>query len=153
MTSIMEQLREKRRAAAAITTIDLAIPGYDGQLVARYRLIDPLTDGKEIADRVQRQFKEDHERLFYSFVDTLVVACDAMLFRDADGKLAVIDPDDLGAMTYDERLASFLGIESTDARSALLGVFGGNRTAVMAHHTTFMRWMEDPAGNTQLGEA
>lgn len=154
----MDVLREKRAEAAKRQTIDLSVGGYDGALVARYRLLDPLKEGKEIGERVRRQFKGDEDaQLFYANADTLIEACVGLYLRDDNGELEPIDPEGLGEpVKYDHRLAAGLGIDVDDkqpARSVLLGIFNGNKVALNVHALQFTRWMGDPTGDHGLGES
>lgn len=154
--SLMDGLRAQRAEAAKHTTIDLPIPGYDS-LVARYRLIDPLVESKEIGARVTKQYPgKPQEQTFWALVDTLIEACEGLYVRRDDGKVDPLDPDDAGdPVRYDVRLAAGLGIDPGDpaeARTILLGVFNGNKLAVNAHAVTLAEWMIDPAGSP-LGEA
>lgn len=156
----LEVLRQKRAEAARRTTIDMRVPGYDGVLVARYRLLDPLKEGKQIGERIRSQFKGDDEsQLFFANVDTLIEACVGLFERDPDTReLAPIDPEETGEpVRYDHRLAAGLGItieigDKQPARTTVLGVFNGNKVAINRHAGQVEMWMADPTGDHGLGE-
>lgn len=146
MSSALERLRVKREESANNTTVDLPVTGYGGEMLVRYRLVDPLIEGKEIGARIDREFKDDGESAeFYAKVDTLLAACQGFYMRGPDGKEA-IDPDGTGVCVYEPRLADGLGIEHECARDILLGVFNGNKVAVGMHAMRFLEWMGDPEG-------
>lgn len=153
--SILASLREKRAKAATNKTVDIAIPGYRGDLVARYHLLDPLVEGKVIGERMKREFPDDEDKMtYYALVDTLIAACDGLYLRNTEGVLEAIDPEGDGdACCYDSRLAAGLGIESDSARKTLLAVFNGNKVAVTQHSMRLQQWMADPSKNLSLGEA
>lgn len=153
----MDMLRAKRAEAAKRTTIDLRVPGYDGLLVARYRLLDPLIEGREIGDRVTAQFKGDEtSQIHYMHVDTLIRACEGLYLRGDNGTLEPIDPEGTGEpVKYDHRLATGLGFDvdpAQPARSALLAAFNGNKVAINIHAGQLQQWMGDPTGDHGLGE-
>lgn len=155
--SLMERMREKHRVALANKHHDMPIPQFGGELVCRYKLLDPLTDGKEITDRIIGQFKDDETALsYYGLVDLLIEACIGFYVRGDDGNLVLLDPDEQGPITYnDPRLAAFLGIDAGDppsARNVLLGVFADNKVAARAQGQQLNEWMADPAGDARLGE-
>lgn len=148
----MERLRRKRAEAASHTTVDLAVPGYKGDIVARYRLIDLLVEGKEIQDRMQRQFEKDDDRMHFGMIDTLIAACTGLYFRNDDGQLEPIDPDGDGPALYDHRLAAAFGYEAESARDSLVKLFNGNNLAIRAHALRLSEWFADPS-RPPLGEA
>lgn len=152
-SSLMGRLRARREEQAANKTIDLPIPGYGGELVCRYRLLDPLTDGKEIGRNVRKQFPKDEEdRLYYSNLDTIVKACDSFHVRLESGDLVLLDPDNEGPMDYgDQRLHAFLGFAAESAREAVEQVFAGNRVAVNVHAQQLQLWMGDTSGELNQG--
>lgn len=153
--SMMARLRAKRRDAASVTTVDLPLAGYGGELVARYRLLDPLIEGREIGDQVRREFPgadRDVEREFYGTCDTLIRACVGLFVKGPKGLEPLVDEE--GEMGYDHRLAAGLEIEADGtARGVLIGAFLDNKVALLSHGLQYQAWMADPAGFVQLGEA
>ncbi len=152
-SSLMEQLRLKRAEAAARTTVDLPVPGYVGELLARYRLLDPLVEGRQIGDRVVKQFEHEEERQFYAFADTLIAACVGLFLRGPDGELEPLLGSSGEPVGYDAELAKGLGLEAQTAREVLLAVFADNKVAVTEQAVRLNRWMADPSKGALLGEA
>lgn len=147
-SSPLERLRARREQLAREKTTDIDVAGYGGELVARYHLLDPLADGKEIGDRVSAQYpKQPEEQRYYALVDSLIRACDGLYLRNEDGTVEAIDPEGQGVVTYsDPRLGAGLGFEATTARETVLELFGGNRNAVIAHALQLQRWFADTTG-------
>lgn len=151
---VLEAIREKRRKLADEHTTDLPVAGYGGELVVRYKLLDPLVEGKQIGDRISAQFKgDDAGRMYYSFVDTLIVACVGVYAKVGD-RLVPINGDDQFAPTYEDTddLAELLGFEpQATARETVYQVFGCNRVALEMHAQQLTAWMADPAGELNRG--
>jgi hypothetical protein len=155
--SVMQRLREKRKSISERNEIDIDIPGYDGELVARYRLME----GHEfelIGKKVRRQFKSTADRLTYGSADTLIAACVNILIRGADDRLYPLG-DLIGLpgepIRYDDRLAEFLKFEANSARDVILGVFANNELALAQHQVKFARWTSDTSKDVSedfLGE-
>lgn len=157
LSSAKGRLRAAVQEASSQHTIDLTIPGenWKGMLVARYKRISALVEGKTINERVKRQFQTAEDRALYGSIDQLIVACVGFYFREDDGSLTLINDDGQGPMGYDERLASYLGFKADSARDTLLKVFSGleNDVLILAHVRKFNQWMEDPTSAVTLGEA
>jgi hypothetical protein len=154
-TSIVGRLRAKRRAASEKQTIDLPIPGYDGELVVRYRLLDPLVEGKELGDRIAGEFRGpslDAERGYYLAVDTLIAACVA-IFAKVNGDLVPIAGE--GTITSFEdtdALADLLAFDPLDtARKTVEAVFVGNKVAINGQSVHLNVWMLDPSRELDRG--
>lgn len=147
-SSPLDRMRAKRARRAAQTTRDFEVPGFDGELVVRYRILDPLTDGKEIGQRIQQQFGEadqEAEAIHFAQIDTLLAACVGFYAKEPDGQVPLgrlLDTPQEMAPTYaDPELAEALGFEADSARDAVVAVFGGNRIAVNAHAVAVQTWM------------
>jgi hypothetical protein len=146
--SLLDSLRAKRERLAASKTTDIPIPGYGGELVVRYRLCDPLVEGKQIGDRLLEQFKgadQESERMYFMFVDTLIAACDGIFVKVGDELVSLDEEGD--TIDYgDPRLGEFLGFTADTARDAVLAVFGDNKIAVTQHGRQLQLWMGDTTG-------
>lgn len=128
--SVLGRLRARREDLAQDHHLDLDIPGYDGDLVARYR---PLTAGEqariaakvERADRLAGNDEQAAEAQLRTALDTIIAACVEILARQ-DGKLVPL-ADVMGSgvpVRYDQQLADALGITGADsARAVVRGVF------------------------------
>lgn len=151
---VLDSIREKRRKLADEHTTDLPVAGYGGELVVRYKLLDPLVEGKQIGDRVSAQFKDDEAgRMYYSFVDTLIVAC-VGVYAKVDGRLVPLNGDDTLAPTFEDtdELAELLAFDpQLTARETVYQLFGRNRVALEMHAQQLTAWMADPAGELNRG--
>lgn len=153
-TSPRGRLLAKRRKAVAAVTKDLDVWGYGGELVARYRLLDPLVEGKEITDKVTRNYTNPTDQGFYGILDTLIAACVGLYYRDPEtGVLTLIDEDGLGPMGYDQRAAEYFGFPTDSARDTVIKIFNGYKTSILAHVRELNEWMEHPTSAATLGEA
>lgn len=144
-SSVMDLLRHRRQLRAQEITHDIDIPGYGGDLFARYHLID----GKQlnaIASRIQKTERDPAGRNLLASVDVMVAACDGLYARDRGVERGLHEI--LGEETpvrYDVRLAQFLGFEgelgdAPTARGVVLALFNGNDLAVMSHSSRLQRW-------------
>ncbi len=154
--SILDRLREKRRADGDAQTFDLPIAGWGGEIVARYRLLDPLVELKEILDRARRSFPDDPEsQNFWGQVDAMIAACVGLYARDDDGRLVPLTIGEGGEPArYTVELAEELEVATPDmkARDVVVGVFKGNKMALGAHAGSLLMRMSDPEGTLRLGE-
>lgn len=146
---MLDSIREKRARLAAATTTEIPVLGYNGELVVKYRLCDPLVEGKEIGNRVHEQFGGDDlesERIYYLYVDSLIAAC-VGIFARVNGDLVSVDEGGEMVDYGDPRLGEFLGFTAETARQAVLEVFGGNKIAVSQHARELQLWMGNPTGD------
>jgi hypothetical protein len=138
--SLKEGLRRQRQESVDTTFLDLPLPEYDNpELVGRYRMVDP----KELAamgDRLKREFKNRTELVTFGAIDSIIIACEG-LFARMPGQKELIPLDAEIPMTYDTRLADYLGFEAETARDALIQCFGGNIYAIIDHNIKITRWM------------
>lgn len=136
--SPFERLRKKRRQIAEIKSLDMDIPGYGGELVCRYKLLN--------WDHIRRigtkhSNSRDPHRLLYAQMDLLIEACDGFYYRNGSNELKPLHPDK--PVKYDLTLADILDIELGDqpsARQVCLGVFV-NDLALVDHHQDLLTWM------------
>ena len=167
--SVLGRLRARRDDLAADHRLDLDIPGYDGDLVARYR---PLTAGEqtrlagkvERAERIAGNENQEGEAQLRTAMDTIIAACVEILARQ-DGQLvplaAIIGSN--VPVRYDEQLAEALGItDAGSARAVLRGVFPRDKAGdvlpqpVSRHANEVALWMTrigSDADGDLLGEA
>jgi hypothetical protein len=146
--SLVDRLRKQRQAVAENKFTDLDIPGYNGDLFCRYRLLDG-TELDQIIRKVRRTVKDRSEQVMAATLDNIITACEELWVRDNGKERPVRDlstvPTDL-PVKYDVILAEFLGFSAElpdppTARSVVLGVFGGNDIAVSAHGARLAQWM------------
>jgi len=168
--SIVDRVRtQQKHSESADNTLDLDIPGYDGQLFARYGLVE----GKKIqmiSDKAQREYKNLADRALVAAQDTIIEACQEIFFRDPDEVDSEGKPKEISIAAYmteqgeegwdypvrfDDKLAEFFrwGPDDTDgsARNVLYKVFGKNDVAVANHNLILSRWMADPSRDPMGG--
>jgi hypothetical protein len=148
--SVMERLKQKREAIGAQTHITMEIPGYDGELVGKFKRMrwEALADVAEQAERsrVKRKQLNGH-------ADVIATACEELLIRKQlpggdfeDTPMHEVFPEDFNGtpVRFDPRLATWmeLNIEGTPtARKVVFAVFN-NDLAVTAMHNDLGAWMQ-----------
>jgi hypothetical protein len=153
--SIMDQLRKTHAEMVDNETVDLDIPNYKGQLVARYRVLSN-EELEKIAKRIRRAFKGQRDRqadmVLALAEDGLIASCTGLYFRDDEGELQQLMADGF-PIVYDHNLAEFLNVEAANARDTVLAVFGGSHRdmSVVDHYMRIIRWMRD-SGADVTGE-
>lgn len=152
VTPLLARLRAMREVALADRTLDLPVPGYHGELVARFGPL-PEVDWRRFVKQANTDTSEtvDAER------DLLIKACREILVRHDDGTLGPIGSPDEPPVRFDERLGPLLGYEATTAREALLGLVGAPQAqaAVSTMAGALVTWLSgarDEATETALGE-
>lgn len=175
--SIMESLRRDHKALVKSKTFDLPIPGYNGSLVAQYRLMG-IKELEIIGNKVQREFKKQGDRVLHASLDALITGC-LGLYYNRNGELVGLHEsigDEEPPIRFDDRLVEFLALDISDdgmmelmpkmdasdifqmgdARRTVLAAFGGNDIAVLDHGNTIGRWSSDTTREVSerfLGEA
>jgi len=162
--SITERLRQQRRDSAENKFHDFDIPGFNGELFCRYRLID----GKEldaVGVKIRTEFRNRGDRVFYSTCDNLILACEEFWVRDGGKEIPLREVEEYTGprdipIRYDQNLAEALDFTSElsdppTARSVVLALFGGNDLAVTAHGARVVQWMMKAGTEVDmlLGEA
>lgn len=156
--SVADRLRKARQSVAEQTTKDLDIPGYNGELFCKYRLLDSR-DLKSISDHVTSTIRDREEQILAAGCDTLIRACDEFWVRDKGKEIPVrelFDPPREFPVRYDMQLAEILGYddklpEPPTARSVCLGLFGDNEIALAAHNTDLSRWIMGKGNEVDMG--
>jgi hypothetical protein len=139
VTSEIERLRELRRGITENRTIELDIPGYNGLLVARYRLLDWKTVRGIVKRLENKQSQSEAEML--SQMDTIASACVELLLRKEDDSLIGMD-DSYGPVRYDKHLCELLDLPvPSTAREAIVSVFVSDM-AIVGHHAKLLTWMQ-----------
>jgi hypothetical protein len=154
--SMMDQLRRKRHELEGRKTVDIDVPGYDGMLVAEYRIIG-TKELEQIGTKIEREFKAQGDRMLFAAIDGLLKAC-VQLYYSRDGDKVPISesfgPDE-PPVTFDSRLAEFFNLNTESARDTLYAVFAENEIAIMQHSEKLGRWLGDTSREVQrvfLGE-
>ncbi len=134
--NVLGRLRAQREELLRERHLDVPIPGYRGELWARFRPIDWV----ELRQIAQREAASDDERAaLHSQADTLVTACEEVYARTADGGRIALGGDGEPAR-FDEALAEALEIKADTARDVLLAVVA-NDFAVTSLWDRVTAWM------------
>lgn len=136
-------LQQRRERLTKERHTDLAVPGYGGDLVMRYRALD-YEDLVEITDREdERKGAELATRS-----DVLIAAAVGAFWREERGELVplerVLGDADL-PVRFDARLAAATGFTGVvgSAREALSVVIPDD-VAVTRHYVEYTRWRQNP---------
>lgn len=142
-SSVRDRLRAQRQEVQRQKWCDITIPGYDGELVARYRLVDG-EELEKVGSRLRHKSKNQADRLVNGSMDTLIMACEGFYVRSQrDDQLYPIQDETGEIMRYDDRLAEFLNFPAESARDVVRGVFGNNEMAIVQHNAKFSAWLAD----------
>lgn len=140
--SVIASLRERRRKIGEVHELTLEIPGYGGELFARYHKLE-FDDINRISQKA-RESKNPNAALFGQ-CDFLIQACDTLLIKKADGSTKPMHElyPELGdePIRFDERLGQALGYEATSARKAVIGLFN-NDLALNDQANDLVLWMK-----------
>jgi hypothetical protein len=156
--SVMDRLRQHHSSMADGITTKLTIPGYKGELVAEYRVLDVTNELDKITVKNRQQYSKMGEVALYVTMDVLITACVQLYFFDGEKMRPLsesIGPDE-PPVRYDDRLAEFLGLDTSQAegsfaRETLRQTFGGNEQAIIDHGRKLNQWMSDTSAETMEG--
>lgn len=149
--SQIERLRRKRReqSEAPEAMTELEIPGYDGELWVRVKVVDWI-ELKKIGRKVSKEPEQYRELM--AQMDTLIKACVGILLRRSDGTLHPPMGQEMG---FDDRLVELLDLRSADgkapssARAVVRALFPSD-VAISALAAELNTWM--PQAERQLDE-
>lgn len=153
-TSILGGLRQSRqKIGAGAKPLDITVPGYDDQLVARFR----WTPVERLASTSKSLANIDNPatQRVAAAADALVQCNDEILVR-VGGELKPLSTNEFPVTFSDgERIAYALGFDKPDtARECVRRVFN-NDYAVIDVASKLMAWLEDTSrrvSEEQLGE-
>jgi hypothetical protein len=132
------RLRARRAAIALRKTVDLEVPGYQGDLLVRYHLLDWQVVRKLLQHLdPTRATLQESEREFNAQVDTLIQACEGLYFRKEDGTLHDLE------CKWDKTFSEHMGYDPDLAASAraVVKLTFDNDLALSAHYVELMNWM------------
>lgn len=147
--SLLDRVRARRDERLADEHLDLPVPTWDGDLVARYRVVQG-----EVWERITKRLqsgKSDPN----TDADFLVAACSSVLLRDEDGRLQPIEHEGR-EVGFDKGLASVLGLEVERAREVVAFLVGDNPVALGLLSAKVVGWMQDTSAEVEgqiVGEA
>lgn len=130
--SLKDRVQARRKALQANHTKTFDVPGYEGILKARYRVLT-LKEMTRAENRADNEKVDEETRTLYMFADVLVAACDAVLDAETD------EPAVGGK--WSAALAEDLGFDVKTPRQAVLAII--ERELVLTNHYREMRaWQE-----------
>jgi hypothetical protein len=149
-----DRLRARHQRLQQAHHEDIDVPGYDGDLVGRYKIIPP----DELRKRARLIAKVPPEqRSEIAAIDQIIAACDSLWSRGDDGQLESLLPDDDTPVRYDQRLAGILGIDSDKPRQIVREVFTVdgdlNLPALEQHANDIGLWIKDVSPEVDAGFA
>lgn len=122
-------------------TVDLEVPGYDGQLVASYRLM--TTDEVERLVKRHNKIKSVTQRNLIVAMSILGAACEVISLRVKDELQPLHEIKELPTpIKFDKRLADALGFEATQSAEVITAVFP-TEWSVIEHYRRLSSWMND----------
>lgn len=142
--TLLDGLRKKREGISKDRTMDLDIPGYDGELAVRYGIV-PWDELKVIGEKAQESRARRKELMAHA--DTLIRACRTILLKNqTTGEMQpaneiIKEYKDGEPVRFDERLAEMFKLDTKSARETLFAVFA-NDLAVTAQHNELGAWMQ-----------
>lgn len=140
--SLLDQIRQRRDERVADESLVLPIPTWDGELLARYRVVDrKVIQG--LARGVQKRSRRrggDADDGGEADADFLIRACVEIIAHDNETEV-----EETIAEGYNQELAEALGINPgpSPARGVLFYLFKDNGIAVGAHAQKVAEWMTD----------
>lgn len=140
--SLREKVQARRAALQKDTTKAFDVPGYEGILKARYRVLTWKEIG-QVGDRIAKNEKDLDKATaeLYIAADTLARACEAVYDADLDESRKDDDPLPSGSR-WSPTLAHDLGFpEPQSARQAIFAIIARD-TQVITHYRTMMDWQD-----------
>lgn len=156
--SVSDRLRKARKTVAEQHFFDIDVPGYNGELFCKYRLLDSR-DLKSISDHITSTIRDRDEQILAAGCDTLIRACDEFWVRDKGREIPVRElldePREL-PVRYDMQLAEYLGYaeflpDPPTFRAVVLGLFGNNEIALASHNNDLARWIMGKGNEVDMG--
>lgn len=157
-SSLLDGLRKSRRDTLEDTTKKFEIPGYQGDLFAEYRILEPK-ELERLGKKVMREFKKSRaDVVLYGAIDSLAAACECIYVRNEVGELQPLHEirGEEFPVVFDDRLAETLGFESNGtARSVVYDAFCQRDMAIIKQNIDLSNWLsgiEAPLGEEEPGE-
>lgn len=138
--SLLERIKTRREERLKHRHLDLPVPGWGGDLVARFHPLDRDTLKKIAA-------KSDNEQ--HGDADLLIAACDGLHMKEEDGGLQPLNS------AFDEETADKLGVPFSSARE-LVYYLCDTDLSVAVMSSKVLNWSADTSQEVDgqvLGEA
>lgn len=141
VTSILGSLREARaKLGTDADPLYLEVPGYDGQLIIRYKWI-PFRDLTRTSQQLSK-ISEPTQQAVAAAADTVVLTCEEV-YVNVDGQRLPLSTDGTPVTFGDPRLAYALGFETqASARDNAIRVFK-NEYALLQQAAEVTEWLKD----------
>lgn len=141
--SVLDRLRRKREAVMNDRSVDLEVPGYDGEIVLRCKYLD-MRVLSAIGQRVMKTEKDQAKRNIIMAQDALINACDEILVRQ-DGELVGLmqawRDEDRPVNFSSPEVAEFFGFDAKTARDCIMGVFGEKDALIASVNMKYQAWV------------
>lgn len=148
--SLKDRLRRQRQEQAENKFHDLDIPGYNGEMFIRYRLLES-TELDSISQKVRQETRNRSDRVLLSALDSLIMSCEEVWVRENGKEIPLRQYEEYEGskevpVRFNIELAEFLAFtdmlpDPPTARSVVLAMFGGNDIAAQAHSAANAQWM------------
>jgi hypothetical protein len=148
--SEFERLKAKhRKVRRNRKPLELEIPGYDGSLVAKYRVPSIPEIQARNAKVAELEEEGDEEAVLHVAMDNIAQTCVGIYLRALDGELVPLSQykEEWGnePVRYDSRLAEFFEVDATSAREIISDRFPED-LAIIDHSARINIWV---AGGTE----
>lgn len=141
---LIGRLREKRRNIRKTRTLTLDVPGYGGEIVARYKAL-PWEVLKRIGEKAEKLKHPKKELIAHA--DTIAMACTGLFWREPGSTklvpLGVVLRSESPDLTFADAavLADAFDFRAKNAREAVFGMIN-DEILVTAHHNEVAEWMQ-----------
>jgi hypothetical protein len=149
--SVLARLRERAKATQQARTLDKVVPGWEGELVVRFKPLDMAT-----VDRFVGSLSDSSVLHVTEAVDLVARAC-VGVYANAGGQLEQLADED-GPVRIEHRLAVLLGYPvppeaKLTAREVILALFGGEALPLTTWAGEVASWMTDREAEPEAGES
>lgn len=142
--SLIEQINARRAERLQDETLRLAIPTWDGEVMAKYRVLEIEDVEKLQRTRQMEKDKRKAKKVDSDFISKACVGVFAVTGYDDDGE-PILERISRG---FDKALAEALGKTGLEtSRQVIDHMFNGNDIAISAHALRIGNWMQDTSQN------
>lgn len=141
--TLMDQLRAAREDVANSRETFVPIPGYEQiGLYARHRLME-RPEVEQIGRKIVKETRDRGDRQMLILLDQIIGSTTGFFVRKGKDDVQLLDDrddDNMPIMNWGH-LADYLDGKSSNAREAVMFVFGNNEFAVGQYGIQLNRWM------------
>jgi hypothetical protein len=145
--SVIDLLKQDVEEISQVEDVYIPVKGYERTgLAIRYHLPERHKELDTIANKVNREFKDNYSRNLHIGIDTMVYLCSGLYVKHPEpgtDEWVELDPQETGEpVHFDTRLAGILGWDDVStARQVVKRLFGGNELAINVHAERLNRWL------------